>query len=49
MLTNDLAFLLPITILLIMGVIVLVVLKLTEGRPRNKQLPLPLDKTNGAR
>ena len=49
MLTNDLAFLLPITILLIMGMIVLAVLKLMERRPRDKQLPLPLDKTNRAR
>jgi hypothetical protein len=49
MLTSDLAFLLPITTLLIIGVIVLAVLKITEKRPRNKQLPLPLDKTNHAR
>jgi hypothetical protein len=49
MLTNDLAFLLPITTLLIIGVIVMAVLKITEKRPRNKQLPLPLDKTPHAR
>ena len=48
MLTSDLAFLLPITTLLIIGMIVLFVLDLTDARSRNRQMRLPFDKSRKA-
>ena len=49
MLTSDLAFLLPITTLLIIGMIVLVVLDATDKRSRDRQMRLPFDKGSNAR
>ena len=49
MLTSDLAFLLPITTLLIIGMIVLFVLDLTDTRSRNRQMRLPFDKSGKGR
>lgn len=49
MLTSDLAFLLPITTLLVIGMIVLFVLDVTARRPRDKQMRLPFDRSGGVR
>ena len=49
MLTNDLAFLLPITTLLIIGVVVLFVLDATDKRSRDRQMRLPFDESGNAR
>jgi hypothetical protein len=41
---SDLAFLLPITTLLVIGMIVMFILDLTDKRSRRKQLRLPFEK-----
>jgi hypothetical protein len=49
MITSDLAFLLPITTLMIIGMIIVFILDLTEKRSRRKQLRLPFNKKHTAR
>jgi len=49
MLTSDLAFLLPITSLLIIGMIVFFVLEMIDKQSRRKQMRLPFEKSRNAR
>jgi hypothetical protein len=43
-LTSDLAFLLPITTLLVIGMVVMLVLEWTDKRSHRKQMRLPFDR-----